>query len=155
MQLTSTAFDDGDEIPMRHTCDGDDLSPPLSWTGVPEAAQSLALIVEDPDAPDPAAPTRTWIHWVVYDLPVATPRLDEGASRALPAGAREGLNDWDRTGYAGPCPPRGRHRYFHRLFALDTVLGDVGEPTAAELERAMRGHVLASATLMGTYQRRG
>jgi hypothetical protein len=152
--LTSPAFAEGGAIPSRHTCDGTDLSPPLAWSGAPPAAKSFALIVDDPDAPDPAAPRTTWVHWVLYDIPAGATALPEGASRAsLPPGTRDGINDWKRTGYGGPCPPIGRHRYFHKLYALDRVLGDLGSPTKAKLERAMRGHVVAQAQLIGTYQR--
>lgn len=147
-QLTSTAFADGEAIPVEYTCEGSDLSPPLAWSGVPTGAKSLALIVDDPDAPDPAAPQMTWVHWVVYNIPP-----DAEAAKELPAGARRGLNDWKRTGYGGPCPPIGRHRYFHKLYALDTVLPDLGAPSKAELEDAMEGHVLARAELIGTYQK--
>lgn len=142
-------------MPARHTCDGADQSPPLAWSGVPAGAHSLALIVDDPDAPDPAAPRRVWVHWVLYNLPPDSPGLAPGTRAAeLPAGAHEGLNDWRQTGYRGPCPPVGRHRYFHKLYALDTVLPDLHRPTKAALERAMQGHVLAQATLMATYERR-
>ena len=154
LSLTSSAFAHGAAIPRRYTCDGDDVSPPLAWTGVPAGAKSLALIVDDPDAPDPKAPKMTWIHWVLYDLPFTAAGLAEGvASRDLPAGTREGVNDWKRTGYGGPCPPRGRHRYFHKLYALDTALGDLGPITKARLESAMQVHVLAQAELVGTYER--
>jgi Raf kinase inhibitor-like YbhB/YbcL family protein len=154
MTITSTAFAQGGAIPRRHTCDGEDLSPVLDWAGVPAAARSLVLLVDDPDAPDPAAPKMTWVHWVLYNLPPDAKGLGEGApSSALPAGTREGLNDWGRTGYGGPCPPMGRHRYFHKLYALDTILPDLGRPTKAALEKAMHGHVLAHCELVGTYQR--
>ncbi len=152
--LSSSNFTHQGEIPSRFTCEGDDVSPALAWSGVPAGTKSLALIVDDPDAPDPKAPKMTWVHWVVYDLPPGTSDLAE-AIRALPAGAREGLNDWKRTGYGGPCPPIGRHRYFHKLYALDAVLGDLKTPTKAMLEAAMKGHVLAQAELMGTYQKKG
>lgn len=153
--LQSPAFGAGAEIPREHTCDGADSSPELRWQGVPAGARSLALIVDDPDAPDPAAPKRTWVHWVLYDLPASLAALPAGIHpSALPAGTRQGLNDWQRAGYGGPCPPIGRHRYFHKLYALDALLGDLGSPTKADLERAMDGHVLAQAELMGTYQRK-
>lgn len=152
--LSSPAFLHGGSIPAPYTCDGKDRSPALAWTGVPGPTRSLALIVDDPDAPDPAAPQRTWVHWILYDLPPNATGLPEAVARsALPAGTREGVNDWNRVGYGGPCPPIGRHRYFHKLFALDTALGDLRRPTKADLERAMRGHVLAQAELMGTYER--
>lgn len=153
--LTSSAFTHGGEVPSRYTCDGDDLAPPLVITGVPAGTKSLALIVDDPDAPDPAAPKMTYVHWVLYDLPPTTRSLPEAATRAmLPAGTREGVNDWHRTGYGGPCPPIGRHRYFHKLYALDRVLGDLGTVSKPELETAMQGHILARTELMGTYIRR-
>jgi Raf kinase inhibitor-like YbhB/YbcL family protein len=154
LTLTSSAFAPGGEIPRQYTWDGLDLSPPLSWTGIPEGTGSLALIVDDPDAPDPRAPKTTWVHWVLYNVPPYTTGLPEGiTSTTLPGGTCEGLNDWKRTGYGGPCPPLGRHRYFHKLYALDTVLPDLDQPTKAELERALEGHVLARAELVGTYQR--
>jgi len=155
LALTSAAFDHGGEIPARHTCEGDDLSPPLAWTGVPEGARSLALIVDDPDAPDPKAPKTTWVHWVLVDLPPAATGLPEAvADDTLPAGTRVGRNDWKRRAYGGPCPPVGRHRYFFKLYALDTRLA-LDAPTKADVERAMQGHVLARAELMGTYEKRG
>ncbi|MCY0854806.1 YbhB/YbcL family Raf kinase inhibitor-like protein [Cupriavidus sp. D39] len=152
--LTSTAFAHGGEIPSKLTCEGADMSPPLAWTGVPPGTRSLALIVDDPDAPDPAAPSMTWVHWVLYNLPPEPGALAEGVAPAsLPAGTREGHNDWHRTGYGGPCPPIGRHRYFHKLYALDVVLPDLGKPNKTALERAMHGHVLAHAELVGTYKK--
>jgi hypothetical protein len=154
LMLTSTSFAHGGEIPALYTCEGKDLSPPLSWSGVPAGATSLALIVDDPDAPDPNAPKMTWVHWVLYDLPPDSQGLMEGV-RVLPAGTLEGLNDWKRTGYGGPCPPIGRHRYSHKLYALDISLPDLGAPTKAKLEAALAGHVLAQAELVGTYQKRG
>ena len=154
MKLESPAFTAGGEIPPEYTCDGADESPPLSWSGVPPDARSLALIVDDPDAPDPAAPKRTWVHWVVWDLPPDLARLEAGASgRRLPASSFEGMNDSHEQGYGGPCPPIGRHRYFHKLYALDRTLGELGDRTKPGLLRAMEGHVLASAELMGTYAR--
>lgn len=152
MDLSSTAFTQGGDIPRRCTCEGDDLAPPLAWSGVPERTRSLALIVDDPDAPDPAAPTTTWVHWVLFDIPPIAAAIPEGG-QPLPDGAREGLNDWQRTGYGGPCPPIGRHRYFFKLYALDALLPSLNRPTKAELERAMQGHVLAQAQLVGTYQK--
>jgi Raf kinase inhibitor-like YbhB/YbcL family protein len=154
MTITSTAFGANASIPKLYTCEGRDVSAPLAWSGVPANAKSLALIVDDPDAPDPAAPRMTWVHWVLYNIPVAAHGLPEAVSPAhLPAGTLEGVNDWQRTGYGGPCPPVGRHRYFHKLYALDTVLPDLKRPGKAALEKAMKGHVLAEAQLVGTYQK--
>jgi Raf kinase inhibitor-like YbhB/YbcL family protein len=154
LTLTSPDIDPEWEIPKRFTCEGEDISPALAWTGVPAAAQSLALIVDDPDAPDPKAPKMTWVHWVLYDLPPTVSGLPQAvAPHDLPPGTREGLNDWKRTGWGGPCPPIGRHRYFFKLYALDTVLPDLRQPTKAKLEEAMDGHVLAKAELVGTYQK--
>ncbi|HXU80778.1 MAG TPA: YbhB/YbcL family Raf kinase inhibitor-like protein [Polyangia bacterium] len=152
--LTSSDFAPGAEIPAVHTCQGDDHSPALVWSGVPAGARSLALIVDDPDAPDPRAPRTVWAHWLLYNLPPADGTLPRAVARpALPPGTREGKNDFGRTGYGGPCPPIGRHRYFHRLFALDLVLPDLGTPSRPALLQAMRGHVLETAELMGTYQK--
>jgi Raf kinase inhibitor-like YbhB/YbcL family protein len=154
--LTSSAFSPQAEIPGRYTCEaeGREVSPPLAWDGVPPAAQSLALVVDDPDAPDPQAPKTTWVHWVLYNLPPAAAGLAEAvAAQDLPPGTHEGLNDWKKTGYGGPCPPIGRHRYFFKLYALDTVLPDLGRPTKAQLEKAMAGHVVAQAELVGTYEK--
>jgi Raf kinase inhibitor-like YbhB/YbcL family protein len=154
LQIHSPAFADGGEIPPKYTCEGSDISPPLKWGGVPDDASSLVLIVDDPDAPDPAAPRMTWVHWLLYNLPADLSGLPEGITAAdLPAGAQEGLNDWKRSGYGGPCPPIGRHRYFHRLYALDTVLDGLNKPTRAQLDSAMKGHILAQAQLVGTYQK--
>jgi len=152
MRINSTAFSHQAAIPTLYTCEGKDISPPITWSDIPPGAKSLALVVDDPDAPDPAAPKMTWVHWVLYNLPAGNGGLPEGVS-ALPAGAKEGVNDWKRTGYGGPCPPIGRHRYFHKLYALDTVLPDLKQPTKAKLEEAMKGHVISEAQLMGTYQK--
>jgi Raf kinase inhibitor-like YbhB/YbcL family protein len=152
LKLTSTAFADGAAIPAKYTCQGDDISPPLDWSGAPADTQSLVLIVDDPDAPDPAKPQRVWVHWVLYNLPPDSTGLAEGiAEDALPMGTEGGLNDWGRTGYGGPCPPIGRHRYFHKLYALDIRLKGLTSPRKAQVEAAMQGHVIAEATLMGTY----
>ena len=155
LTITSTGFAPGGAIPSLYTCEGKDISPPLAWSGAPAATKSFALIVDDPDAPDPAAPKVTWVHWVLYDIPPAASGVPEGTqASALPPGTREGVNDWGRTGYGGPCPPIGRHRYFHKLYALDTVLPDLKRPNKAALEKAMQGHILAQAVLIGTYQKR-
>ncbi|HEX2780919.1 MAG TPA: YbhB/YbcL family Raf kinase inhibitor-like protein [Gemmatimonadaceae bacterium] len=154
LSIASPAFTPDDVIPRRHTCDGEDLSPELHFSGAPAGTRSLALIVEDPDAPDPAAPKRVYCHWILYDIPPTTPSLPEGVRRAqLPAGTREGANDWGRTGYGGPCPPIGRHRYYFRLFAVDRMLGDIGTPSKKQLEAALGAHVLEKAVVMGTYER--
>lgn len=156
LRLTSPAFTAGGAIPSAHTCEGGDRSPALAWAGVPAGARSLVLIVDDPDAPDPAAPRMTWVHWVLYNLPPDTTGVTEAVAPAdLPAGTLQGVTDFKRTGWGGPCPPIGRHRYFFRLYALDVVLPDLGRPTRAQVDQAMAGHVLAQAELMGTYQKRG
>jgi Raf kinase inhibitor-like YbhB/YbcL family protein len=152
LQLSSPAFRDGQAIPSLYTCEGRDASPPLTWSGAPAGTKSLVLIVDDPDAPDPKAPRMTWVHWVVYDIRPGITAFQEGIT-GTPEGARSGLNDWKRTGYGGPCPPIGRHRYVHKLYALDRLLGDLGQPAKAEVERAMKGHILAEAVLVGTYQK--
>ncbi|MCX8049065.1 MAG: YbhB/YbcL family Raf kinase inhibitor-like protein [Methylohalobius sp.] len=150
--LSSPAFPHHGKIPAKYTCDGDDVSPPLTWSNPPRGTQSFALIVDDPDAPDPRAPKMTWVHWLLYNLPPDSTELPEGITQ-LPAGTKEGVNDWKRTGYGGPCPPIGEHRYFFKLYALDTVLPDLGHPTKRQLEQAMEKHVLAETTLIGTYSR--
>jgi hypothetical protein len=156
LTITSTAFIDGGEIPSRYTCQGDDISPPLEWPGVPETARSLVLIVDDPDAPDPKAPRMTWVHWVLFNLPPDTTGLPENTlPEDLPPGTGQGMNSWNRTGYGGPCPPVGRHRYFHKLFVLDTVLALSGKPDARTLETAMQGHIIGQAQLVGTYRKSG
>jgi Raf kinase inhibitor-like YbhB/YbcL family protein len=152
LTITSTAFAPNGAIPVLYTCKGKDISPPLAWAGVPVAAKSLALIVDDPDAPDPAAPTMTWVHWVLYDMPATATGVGEAVKpAALPAGTREGTNDFGRTAYGGPCPPIGLHRYFFKLYALDIVLPDLKRPSKAVLEKAMHGHILAQASLVGTH----
>jgi Raf kinase inhibitor-like YbhB/YbcL family protein len=154
MKLTSPAFAHQGPIPKKYTCEAENVSPPLEWTNVPKQAKALALMVVDPDAPDPANPQRTWVHWVIYDIPPDAEGIEEGAP-SLPPGTGEGTNDWNRTGYGGPCPPIGRHRYFFTLYALDTELPDLGKPTRAQLEKAMHGHVIAQTELIGTYQKEG
>ncbi len=154
LTLSSEAFDHGGGIPSTYTCEAENLSPPLSWEGVPENAQSLVLIVDDPDAPDPQAPKTTWVHWVLYNLPPESEGLAEGMTfRDLPGETQEGLNDWIQTGYGGPCPPIGRHRYFFKLYALDTQLAFKAFPTKAEVEAAMKGHVIEHCELIGTYKK--
>jgi Raf kinase inhibitor-like YbhB/YbcL family protein len=149
--LKSRVFENGAEIPARYTCKGHDISPPLNWEGVPEAARSLVLIVDDPDAPDPEAPKTVWVHWVLYNIPPDINSLAEHITSAgLPPGAIEGINDWQHLGYGGPCPPIGRHRYFHKLYALDIVLEGLNEPSKAVVEAAMQGHIIAQAELIGT-----
>lgn len=154
LTLRSPAFAAGGAIPSKYTCDGANHSPPLEWSGAPAGTKSFALIIDDPDAPDPKAPKKTWVHWVLYDIPASASSLSEGvAPKALPAGTREGSTSAKGTGYGGPCPPIGRHRYFHKLYALDALLGDLHHPTAEQLEATVRQHTLASAELIGTYQR--
>ena len=154
LRIYSPAFADGGEIPSQYTCEGDDSAPPLAWEGIPVATRSLVLIVDDPDAPDPDAPQMTWVHWVLYNLPADSAGLPEACTQAdLPAGTGEGLNDWQRLGYGGPCPPVGRHRYLHKLYALDTALEGLDRPTKTQVESAMQGHVLAQAELIGSYQK--
>lgn len=155
MSLSSPSFENGAEIPRRNTSDGEDLSPALAWSGVPSGTKSLALVVDDPDAPDPRAPRLTWVHWLLYDLPPSATGLAEGASRgALPAGTRTGKNDFQHADWGGPAPPIGKHRYFFKLYALDVAPPDLHTPTKAALEKAMHGHVLAEAQLVGTYQKK-
>ena len=155
LALTSTAFEPDGAIPAAYTCQGKNVSVPLAWSGLPVGTRSLALIVDDPDAPDPAAPKMTWVHWVLYNIPPTATGLPEAVEpKALPAGTLEGRNDWGRTGYGGPCPPVGRHRYFFKLYALDVALPDLGQPDKARLERAMQGHVLVQQQLVGTYAKR-
>ncbi len=152
MQLTSTAFIEGAAIPAKHTCDAKNVSPPLKWSGVPTGAKSLALIVDDPDAP-----AGTWVHWVLYDLPATTSELGEDVAKSqyVAGGAKQGLNDFRHLGYGGPCPPPGKaHRYFFKLYALDAVLDLKPGLTKKDLESAMEKHVLGRAQLMGTYQRK-
>jgi len=155
LSLKSPAFVHLNEAPQEYTCDGADVSPALSWVDVPVQAKSLVLIVDDPDAPDPAAPKMTWVHWLLYNIPPSASGLAENvAPNDLPQGTLEGKNDWKQTGYRGPCPPIGRHRYFFKLYALDVELPDLHQPDKARLEKAMSGHILDQAELIGTYQRK-
>src|SRR5689334_20838414 len=154
MRIVSTAFSNQSAIPALYTCEGKDISPPMAWADLPAGTKSLALIVDDPDAPDPAAPKMTWVHWVLYNLPVSAAALPEAVQQnALPRGTLQGSNDWHRTGYGGPCPPTGRHRYFWKLYALDTVLPDLNHPDKKALEKAMAGHIVAQTQLVVTYQK--
>jgi len=151
IKISSPAFEQGAAIPAEYTCDSTDTAPELRWSAGPASTKSYALIVDDPDAPDPRAPKMTYVHWVLYDIPASVTSLARGG--ATPQGARDGKNDWKRTGYGGPCPPIGRHRYFFKLYALDAMLGDLGTPTKDQLLAAMKGHVVDQGELMGTYER--
>jgi Raf kinase inhibitor-like YbhB/YbcL family protein len=154
IKVTSPAFQAGGPIPSKYTCEGQDISPPLAWSGAPAATKSLALIVDDPDAPDPAKPQRVYVHWVVYNISGTTTSLPENASKTgLPKSALQGKNDWGKPEYGGPCPPIGRHRYFLKLYALDAELTGLSSPTKADVERAMQGHVIDSGEVIGTYQK--
>lgn len=156
LKVTSPAFQPGGPIPSKYTCDDQDLSPPLAWSGPPASTKTFALVVDDPDAPDPARPQRVYVHWVLYNLPATTTALPENASKkGLARGAMQGKNDWGKAYYGGPCPPIGRHRYFFKLYALDTELLGLSSPTKADVERAMKGHVVDSGELIGTYQKSG
>jgi Raf kinase inhibitor-like YbhB/YbcL family protein len=155
MQLTSSSFENQKDIAKKFTCDGEDISPALEWSDVPKETKSFALIVDDPDAPDPANPKMTWVHWILYNIPATVSSLAEGVKdKDLPKGTLQGLNDWKKTGYGGPCPPIGKHRYFHKLYALDIILPDLKRPTKAKLEKAMEGHILYKSELIGLYQRK-
>jgi Raf kinase inhibitor-like YbhB/YbcL family protein len=155
LSISSPSFAHETEIPSRFTCEGEDVSPELKWSNVPAEAKSLVLIVDDPDAPDPRAPQRVWVHWVLYNLPTDSAGLAEAVAKAdLPKGTREGRNDWGRAGWGGPCPPIGRHRYFFKLYALKSVLPDLGLAKKAQIEEQMTGQVIERAELMGTYQKR-
>ncbi|MFN0039836.1 MAG: YbhB/YbcL family Raf kinase inhibitor-like protein [Burkholderiales bacterium] len=154
LSLSSSAFLQEGHIPRLYTCQGNDVSPPLHWSGVPENTASLVLIVDDPDAPDPAAPRMTWVHWLLYNLPPTATALPQSvAPHELPEGTREGVTDFGRTSYGGPCPPIGRHRYFHKLYALDIVLPELGAPRKTDIEQAMKGHIIEHAVLVGTYEK--
>lgn len=155
MRLTSPNFENRNRIAKEFTCDGKNISPALEWSAVPEGTRSFALIVDDPDAPDPANPKMTWVHWVLYNIPATVSSLPQGVKdKNLPPGTLHGLNDWKKPGYGGPCPPIGEHRYFHKLYALDTVLPNLAQPTKAKLEKAMEAHILSKAELIGLYQRK-
>lgn len=153
MKISSSVFEDGGEIPTLYTCEGINVSPKLIWKGIPNNAKSLALIIEDPDAPDPKAPKITWVHWVLFNIDPNTTGLPENvAIRDLPKGTMRGLTSWRNQNYGGPCPPIGRHRYFHYLYALDITI-NLDKPTATQLREAMEGHIIEEAVLMGTYQK--
>ena len=155
MKIVSSVFIDGGEIPMLYTCEGKDISPPLSWSDIPDGTKSLVLIVDDPDAPDPEAPKMIWVHWVLYNIPPESKMLIENVTTdQLPNGTLKGTTSWDKQQYGGPCPPIGRHRYFHKLYALDIVLPDLNHPTADALFSAMQGHILGAAIFMGTYKKK-
>ena len=147
IKVTSTAFKDGEIIPKQYTCDGNDISPPLTWSGAPQETKSIALICDDPDAP-----VGTWVHWVMYDIPASVRELAEGA-KSLPAGAKQGINDFRKLDYGGPCPPGGTHRYFFKVYALDTMLNIREGASKAELLKAMEGHIVGQGQLIGRYKR--
>ena len=152
--LASSAFDPNASMPAKYTCEGTNISPPLAWSGAPASAKSYALIVEDPDAPDPAKPTRMVSHWVAYNIPASATSLSENASnKGMPVGSAQGSNEGNKPIYMGPCPPIGRHRYFFKLFALDTVLKGLNNPKKVDLEKAIQGHVVGNAVLIGTYEK--
>lgn len=152
--ITSSSFIHKGDIPNKYTCEGQDISPQLSWTNVPSNAKSLVIIVDDPDAPDPNNPKMTWVHWVLYNLPAKDGELTEGISSInLPSGTLEGSNDWGNTGYGGPCPPIGTHRYFHKIYALDIVLPNLNSPTKAQLLDAMKNNVIDQAEIIGKYKK--
>ncbi|HEX6965668.1 MAG TPA: YbhB/YbcL family Raf kinase inhibitor-like protein [Gemmatimonadaceae bacterium] len=154
LTISSPAFTDHGPIPREYTCEGPDISPPLQWSGVPAGTKSLVLIVDDPDAPDPKKPQRIYVHWVLYNIPPSATGLPADASPdKLPRGAGEGRNDFGDSGYGGPCPPIGRHRYFFKLYALDTELSGLSQPTKGEVEQAMHGNIIAQAQVMGTYEK--
>jgi hypothetical protein len=150
IKITSAAFEEGGMIPRKYTCDGDDVSPPLAWTGVPAEAKTLALICDDPDAP-----MGTWVHWVLFNLPGSTQELHEviPPEKELKNGAKQGRNDFRKIGYGGPCPPGGTHRYYFKLYALDAALNLPPGATKAELLTAIEGHILAQGRLTGKYRR--
>jgi Raf kinase inhibitor-like YbhB/YbcL family protein len=154
LQLTSTKFTRGAEIPTMYTCEGQNVSPPLSWSDAPPGTKAFALVVDDPDAPDPKAPTRDFIHWVIYNMPASTRGLAEGIQNSeVPTGAAQGKNDMGKIGYGGPCPSVGRHRYVFTIYALDAMLQGLRDPSKADLLKAMEGHILGKAELVGTYEK--
>jgi Raf kinase inhibitor-like YbhB/YbcL family protein len=151
IKITSSAFQDGGLIPAKYTCDGADVSPPLQWDNVPQSAKSIALICDDPDAP-----MGTFVHWVLFNLPAETRQLAEkvAADKTLPSGARQGTSGFGRVGYGGPCPPSGTHRYFFKIYALDTTLDLPAGARKSDLLKVMQGHILAQGQLVGKYKRR-
>lgn len=152
--ITSSAFAPNGSIPRQYTCEGSQTSPPVEWSGAPSGTKSFGLILEDPDVPDPAKPERIYVHWVVYNIPAGTSAIPENAAKAgLPTGALHGNNDSKKQTYAGPCPPIGRHRYFFKLYALDTDLTFAAAPMKADLLKAMDRHILGTAELVGTYEK--
>jgi Raf kinase inhibitor-like YbhB/YbcL family protein len=148
IELASSAFSDMQPIPAKYTCDGQDISPPLKWRGIPEKTKSIVLIVDDPDAPK-----GTWVHWVLYDIPPGVDSLSENqpGNDTLPSGAKQGITDFKRVGYGGPCPPGGTHRYFFKIYALDTMLNLSAGKTKKEIETAMKNHIITQGELVGTY----
>ena len=155
MEILSSAFLDNQEIPTKYTCEGENISPPLHWKGIPPNAKSLVLIIDDPDAPDPEAPKMLWVHWVLYNIDPSMPGLEEQLTPgSLPDKIRTGITSWNNNQYGGPCPPIGRHRYYHTLYALDIKLPDLEKPTSDDVKAAMKDHVIAQAVLMGTYQKK-
>lgn len=154
IRLTSQSFADGEAIPKQFTCEGTGVSPSLHWSDLPGGTRSVALIVDDPDAPDPEAPQRTFVHWVLYDIPASATGVPiDGHTDSFPVGTRVGRNDGGRSGWHPPCPPIGRHRYFFKVYALDRQLGALADPTKASLEKAMEGHILGRGQLIGTYEK--
>lgn len=155
MRIKSPVFDENSEIPSKYTCEGENISPQLSWEDIPETTKSLVLIVDDPDAPDPNAPKMVWDHWLLYNIPPKCKGLAENVGlHELPEGTLRGTNSWKNQNYGGPCPPIGRHRYFHKLYALNVVLPDLNKPTSDELRQAIAGYVIDEAVLIGTYQKK-
>ncbi len=150
--ISSSAFKANGDIPVIYTCQGQDISPPLSWSGQPAGTRSLVLIVDDPDAPDPANPKITWVHWLLYNLPPHSNSLPQNVE-SLPPGTLEGISDFKHSRWGGPCPPRGKHRYFFKLYALDTVLPDLASPDKPALLRAMQGHILKQTQIIGLYRK--
>jgi Raf kinase inhibitor-like protein, YbhB/YbcL family len=149
--VESMSFKHGQSIPSQYTCDGQDVSPPLAWKNVPEKTISMVLICDDPDAP-----VGTWVHWVCYDIPAAVTSLPEGVPKAdtLPAGGKQGITDFRSIGYGGPCPPSGTHRYFFKIYALDSMLDLPAGKSKKDIERAMKGHIIGKGELMGTYSKK-